>query len=190
MKGAFKVNKKSFLKSFQIPKIVSDLGVRFKAKWIFWKLKTSLEAPFSQESILNFYGTFFFVFTNKFYKVRLKSQSTWHQHQQWQRKCYEVYKDDIEVKDEKLVFQKNADLHKPVLNKIMITHDQCGKYNFVAHLNNFSKVQINLLKITTTYQVESGFLFCRFFCFLCINTLKKLLKNYPFPTVSPIICTW
>ena len=32
MKGAFKVNKKSFLKSFQIPKIVSDLGVRFKAK--------------------------------------------------------------------------------------------------------------------------------------------------------------
>ena len=145
---------------------------------------------FARINIEFLWHVFFYVFTNKFYKVRLKSQSTWHQHQQWQRKCYEVYKDDIEVKDEKLVFQKNADLHKSVLNKIMITHDQCGKYNFVAHLNNFSKVQINLLKITTTYQVESGFLFCRFFCFLCINTLKKLLKNYPFPTVSPIICTW
>ena len=91
---------------------------------------------FARINIEFLWHVFFYVFTNKFYKVRLKSQSTWHQHQQWQRKCYEVYKDDIEVKDEKLVFQKNADLHKPVLNKIMITHDQCGKYNFVAHLNN------------------------------------------------------
>ena len=129
-----------------------------------------------------FMARFFYVFTNKFYKVRLKSQSTWHRHQQWQRKCYEVYEDDIEVKDEKLVFQKNADLHKPVLNKIMITHDQWVKYSFVAPLNNFSKVQINLLKITTTYQVESGSLFCRFFCFyvliLCVKTLKQIPFSY------------
>ena len=28
----------------------------------------------------------------------------------------------------------NTDLHKPVLNKIMTTQDQCVKYNFVAPL--------------------------------------------------------
>ena len=28
-----------------------------------------------------------------------------------------------------------TDLHKPVLNKIMTTRDQCVKYNFVASLN-------------------------------------------------------
>ena len=27
---------------------------------------------------------------------------------------------------------ENTDLHKPVLNKIMTTQDQCVKYNFVA----------------------------------------------------------
>ena len=29
---------------------------------------------------------------------------------------------------------ENADLHKPVLKKIMTTQEQCVKYNFVAPL--------------------------------------------------------
>ena len=31
---------------------------------------------------------------------------------------------------------ENADLHKPVLNKIKTTKKYCEKYNFVAPLNN------------------------------------------------------
>ena len=39
---------------------------------------------------------------------------------------------------------KNADLHKPVLNKIMTAQEECGKYDFVA--KNALKLLKSLLK--------------------------------------------
>ena len=36
---------------------------------------------------------------------------------------------------------KNADLHKPVLNKVMTTQEWCVKYNFVAPLKAKYTVQ-------------------------------------------------
>ena len=46
------------------------------------------------------------------------------------------------TKDKKLVLQKepieNADLYKPVFNKLMITQEECMKQSFVAPSNKFS----------------------------------------------------
>ena len=59
----------------------------------------------------------------------------------WFKTCDSKQKTEKEQKDEKLVFKKiaeiveNADLHKPVLNTIMTTKEQCIKQNFVNPLS-------------------------------------------------------
>ena len=72
---------------------------------------------------------------------------------QWFCKRYKVYEDYIEFdteqaenkngqKDKKLNFPKvnveKAGLYKPLLNKVMTTHEQHVKYNFIAPLNIIS----------------------------------------------------
>ena len=38
----------------------------------------------------------------------------------------------------------NANLYKPILNKVMNADDKCVKYNFVAPVNNGSLKQVKL----------------------------------------------
>ena len=64
--------------------------------------------------------------------------------------CYKVYFDDITPSMQKTVnrvrtqktknyfLNRVNDLHKPLLNKIMTTHEQRTKYNFAAPLTSFN----------------------------------------------------
>ena len=70
-------------------------------------------------------------------------------------KCYKVYEDYIKFdtkrhkteKAQKGSFPKesveNVDLHKPIMSKIMTTHEECVKYNFAALLSMVLISKIN-----------------------------------------------
>ena len=66
-------------------------------------------------------------------------------------------------KDENLVLPKeqveNADLYKPVLNKIMTTPEEYVKYNFVALLTE--KIIVNIEKLMLPRKILSIIVFCK-----------------------------
>ena len=81
-----------------------------------------------------------FVFTNCFYKVITKSESTWHIFKQWLWKNYKVYEDYIEFKIEKTGVLGNKYFSLIIQKTPFYTKDKSNTSATRTKPSNFRKV--------------------------------------------------